>query len=159
MKPDVLPKAPNNLLGLSLCFSTIKQTRIINVAEKCKSWASGFTTEKKMRKTSVLGNHRICLMSHNYLQGDTEGYTEASNLPIHNRRRESLDRVIVIASNSPGIHSIDSFLTEHLFFSVRANSAWQQVGSDVSNSVSAPAAAQDHAKVPSPPPAYVWGPH
>lgn len=38
---------------------------------------------KKKRKTSVLGNHRVYLRSHNYLQGDTEGYTEASYLLTH----------------------------------------------------------------------------
>lgn len=52
---------------------------------------------QKRRKTSVLGNHKIYSRTHNYLQVDNKGYAEASYLLTHNKRRESLGRVIIIA--------------------------------------------------------------
>lgn len=119
----VLRIAHNNLLPQ--CLPTMKQMRIITVTgmQLTGKWFYNWTKvlackyKKKRRKTSVLGNHKIYSRTHNYLQVDTEGYTEASYLLTHNKRRESLGHVIIIAGISPEhTNSIDSFLSEHLFF-------------------------------------------
>lgn len=115
------------------------------------NWTKGLICKyEKEEKTLVLGNHKVYSRAHNYQQVDTEGYTEAFYLLTHNERQESLGHIIIITGISLNIQTASTHSWQSIFFPVKTNSAWQQVKSDVSKSVSAPAsgAAQAKVKVP-----------